>query len=111
MVIPPFKHIVDNSGYYTEEYIKWAIQKDNFVGSDLHHAMYSYAPVRSFGNVKYILGIIEETQEHAILGADKIRKLGGIAKVTSIKRNKNPMFAIWFNPNGSMKAYQWILNW
>jgi hypothetical protein len=108
----PFEKYVDARGYYTKEYINWAIQRDNFVDSDLQRSTDSDAPARVFGNVEYVrLGVASTSPESAESNANKIRKLGGLARVTSIRRNKKPMFAIWFNPNGSMKAYDWVSGW
>jgi hypothetical protein len=109
---PPFKCIVDMQGYYTPEYIQWAIQRDNFAGSDLAHIM--NAGDRSdhkFRNVVYAYGYTVIEDEARRLAA-RIRELGGLARVTKGRSTKKtPEYTVWFNPNGSNEAYEWVRDW
>ncbi len=108
---PPFKPIVDRSGYYTQKYINWAIQRNNFVDSSLERTIFSDTPSKTFFGIEYIDVSIEPTKEKAEHLVKEIIKLGGLARFTKIQRNKKPAFVVWFNPDGSMKAFDWVSGW
>ena len=114
--IPPFKHIVDNHFCFTDEYKEWAVKAENYPGSSLQiEDVGCHQRIRKFKSVKADVEFVETTptasRDASRAGADVIRQYGGFAKVTTCMRNKRKLYIVWFNPNGSNEAREWVAGW
>lgn len=118
---PPFKVIVDSRGYYTPEYKNWAIQRENFPHSGLANEAFVSGDAnnyRRWNGIEYVFVMADTSKIKAVKNARKIRELGGLARITVQhprriygKKKGTKLYVTWFNPNGSMAAFQWVSQW
>ena len=110
---PPFTHIIDTRGYYTQDYLDWAVQRDNYPGSSLMcEDLGGDSPDKTIDGIPYIdTGIPFTTRKMAEIEVKKIRNLNGLAVIIPCTQQGTKKFKIWYNPNGSHDARKIVLGW
>jgi hypothetical protein len=108
----PFKCYVDRNGYFTQEYKDWCVQRGNYPGSGLMiEDLGSDTPFKEKDGIVYVATYPFETSDDAKEHAKKIRDLGGLTRQIPCQRKKKIMFMVWFNPNGSHEAREYVGSW
>jgi predicted TIM-barrel fold metal-dependent hydrolase len=110
---PPFKHIVDAHGFYTDEYKEWATKAENYPGSSLQiEDIGGDVKFKEFmGTILVETGIPFNKPSEATICAAKIKEMGGISGIIPCQRRNKKMYMIWFNPNGSQEAREYVSGW
>jgi hypothetical protein len=112
---PPFYPIVNTHGYFTftQEYMDWAVQPNNYPGSSLAiEDMGSDARTKIINGIEYVESVFPfDTREKAKEYVKKIQSFGGIATIQWCMRSKKKIFIIWYNPNGSHAAREYVSGW
>jgi hypothetical protein len=104
--------VTSGSGPYKPEYIALSIQRKNFPFSSLFQGTFVNARTRDWDGTIYV-DVMPMSKRAAIEQAKKIRNLGGLARVTSSSRDRKgkQQWMVWFNPNGSMPAFDYVSGW
>jgi len=110
---PPFKYIVNKQGYFTEEYMEWATKRENYPDSSLAiEDMGSDQNIKKIKDTVYVETLMRFTdRQEAEIYIKKIIGMGGLAVVIPFTQRKTKMYKIWFNPNGSKKAREYVSGW
>jgi hypothetical protein len=111
--VPPFKIIVGTNGCFTDAYIEWATKAENYPGSSLQiEDIGSDVKFKEFmGNILVETGIPFDKLSDARITAIKIKEMGGISGIIPCQRRNKKMYMIWFNPNGSQEAREYVSGW
>jgi hypothetical protein len=108
----PFKCYVDSQGFYTTEYKDWCVKTENYPGSGLMiDDVSSDAGIKKIGDVEYVETYPDKSKELAQRWVKQIREYGGLAVIRTCMRKKQKMYVVWFNPNGSHKAREYVAGW
>jgi hypothetical protein len=104
--------VSSGSGPFLKEYVQLAIQRENFPFSSFQQSILpTHADMssghRTMDGVTYIL-TMPMSKRDAIREAKKIRGLGGLARVMPAWGGKQ---MVWFNPNGSPAALEYVAGW
>lgn len=113
----PFSVIVDpTTGGYSKEYMDWAIQTENYPGSSMMRedlcGVDSKKEMKEIKGVTYIsTGMPFKLHDEALECVLTIRNFGGLAFLKPCQRRKEKMYMVWFNPNGSKEAREYVMSW
>lgn len=109
----PFDVIVNSTGCFSEEYMNWAILTENYPGSSLMREDFcGMVNGREVEGITYISTEIPfKLHDEALECVLKIRSLGGLAFIKPCQRQKQKMYMVWFNPNGSTEARKYVMSW
>jgi len=105
--------VVSGSGPFKPGYLELAIKRENYPFSSLQqetlpqHVDWRSTGHRQWGGTVYI-ETLPMSKRDADREAKKIRTLGGLARVTKIWGGR---YTVWFNPNGSPAALQYVAGW